>query len=71
MFNCFGHYNVTFCFDYIELMCIIWLLIVFHNSFLGIMKVVVIHGSLNRLTFKVVRKHVVNKSKSKYEIFPF
>ncbi len=64
-----GHYNITFCFDFIELMFIICWLIAFCNSFLGTMKVV-FHGSLKKFTFVLVRKCVFNKSKSEFEIIP-
>jgi hypothetical protein len=65
-----GHYNKTFCFDFIELMFIICWLIAFCNSFLSTMKVVFFHGSSKRVTFVLVRKRCFNKSKSEYEIIP-
>jgi hypothetical protein len=40
----------------------------FHNSLQGTIKVDVLHGSSNKLTFKLDRKHVY--SKSKFDIFP-
>jgi hypothetical protein len=61
-------YNIQFYF--IELIIIIWLMITFNIKKLGIKKVV-FHGSLNKLIFRIKRKHFVNKTKSKYEIFPF
>jgi hypothetical protein len=57
-------------FYFIQLIVFIWLLIALYIKNSGTKKVV-FHGSLNKLTFKIKKKRVVNKTKSKYEIFPF
>jgi hypothetical protein len=41
----------------------------FHNSLQGTIKVVVFHGSSNKLTFKLDKKRVFSKSKSNFRIF--
>ncbi len=40
----------------------------FCNSLQGTIKVVVLHGSSNKLTFKLDRKHVFNKSKFDFKL---
>jgi hypothetical protein len=42
----------------------------FHNSLRGTIKVDVLHGSSNKLTFKLDSKQVFSKSKSNLKIFP-
>ncbi len=43
----------------------------FHNSLQGIMEVVVLHGSSNKLTFKLEKKHIFKKSKFKFKYYWF